>query len=95
MPPFVAFSVGAGLRGYDIAQELAAASPGAPWLLAFISSFGEGVVSYLISGGGMSTLPRRIDDPFRNKIQSAITAILILLVAVTVFALGSLRQRRR
>ena len=116
--PFVVLSVGAGLRSYDMAQERAARSLGAPWLrafwsvtlpqirlsvvsgalLAFISSFDEVIVSYFISGGEMSTLPRRMYNTLRDQIEptiAAISTILIALAVVTVFGLELLRQRQR
>ena len=113
--PFVVISVSAGLRSYDMAQERAARSLGAPWfrafravtlpqirlsvlsgaLLAFISSFDEVIVSYFISGGEYSTLPRRMFNALRDQIDPTIAAISTILVVLSVGTVAALEMTRR
>jgi putative spermidine/putrescine transport system permease protein len=66
-------------------------------LLAFISSFDEVIVSFFISGGEMSTLPRRMFNALRDQIEptiAAISTILVVLSVLTVVVLEFLRGRR-
>jgi putative spermidine/putrescine transport system permease protein len=66
-------------------------------LLAFITSFDEVIVSFFISGGEMSTLPRRMFNALRDQIEPTIAAIstmLVVLSVVTVLALEFFRVRR-
>jgi len=67
-------------------------------LLAFIASFDEVIVSFFISGGEMSTLPRRMFNALRDQIEptiAAISTILVVLSILTVLALELLRARER
>ena len=66
-------------------------------LLAFIASFDEVVVTFFISGGEMSTLPRRMFNALRDQIEptiAAISTILVVLSVLTVLVLELLRARR-
>jgi putative spermidine/putrescine transport system permease protein len=66
-------------------------------LLAFISSFDEVIVSFFISGGEMSTLPRRMFNALRDQIEptiAAISTILVVLSVLTVLVLEFFRGRR-
>jgi len=66
-------------------------------LLAFIASFDEVIVTYFISGGEMSTLPRRMFNALGDQIEPTIAAIstmLVVLAMLAVIALETLRQRR-
>jgi putative spermidine/putrescine transport system permease protein len=66
-------------------------------LLAFIASFDEVVVTFFISGGEMSTLPRRMFNALRDQIEPTIAAISTILVALsvlTVLVLELLRARQ-
>jgi putative spermidine/putrescine transport system permease protein len=66
-------------------------------LLAFIASFDEVIVTFFISGGEMSTLPRRMFNALRDQIEptiAAISTILVVLAAAAVVVLEWLRHRR-
>lgn len=66
-------------------------------LLAFISSFDEVIVSFFISGGEMSTLPRRMFNALRDQIEptiAAISTILVVLSVLIVLVLEFFRGRR-
>jgi len=66
-------------------------------LLAFIASFDEVVVTFFISGGEMSTLPRRMFNALRDQIEptiAAISSILIVLSVLAVLLLELLRPRQ-
>jgi len=64
-------------------------------LLAFIFSFDEGVVSYFISGGSGSSLPRRMFlalqfgvDPTIAAISTGLILLTVLVVSITLLAQG-------
>jgi putative spermidine/putrescine transport system permease protein len=52
-------------------------------LLAFISSFDEVIVAFFISGGEMSTLPRKMFSALRDQIEPTIAAISTILVVLS------------
>lgn len=64
-------------------------------LLAFISSFDEVIVAFFISGGEMSTLPRRMFNALRDQIDPTIAAISTVLVVLSVVAVALLEMTRR
>ncbi len=64
-------------------------------LLAFIASFDETVVSYFISGGEYSTLPRRMFNALRDQIEPTIAAISTILVVLSVATVAALEFSRR
>jgi putative spermidine/putrescine transport system permease protein len=82
--PFVVALVVAGLRDFDVNQELAA-------FLAFISSFDELVVAMFLGGANM-TLPKKMFDNIRMEIDPTIAAISALQI-VLVSALLALAAR--
>jgi putative spermidine/putrescine transport system permease protein len=92
-------SLGAGwLRAFTAVTLPQIALPVASGaLLAFISSFDEVIVSYFISGGEMSTLPRRMFNALRDQIEPTIAAISTILVvlSVAVVALTEMLRSRR
>ena len=63
-------------------------------LLAFIASFDEVIVTYFISGGEMSTLPRRMFNALRDQIEPTIAAISTILVVLSVLAVAALELLR-
>ena len=64
-------------------------------LLAFISSFDEVIVSFFISGGAYSTLPRRMFNALRDQIEPTIAAISTILVVLSVGTVVLLEIARR
>ena len=65
-------------------------------LLAFISSFEEVIVSFFISGGAYSTLPRRMFNALRrDQIEPTIAAISTILVVLSVGTVVLLEIARR
>jgi putative spermidine/putrescine transport system permease protein len=64
-------------------------------LLAFISSFDEVIVSFFISGGEMSTLPRRMFNALRDQIEPTIAAISTILVVLSVATVAVLEVMRK
>ncbi len=93
-----------------VARSLGAAWPRAFWaitlpqirlpvmsgaLLAFISSFDEVIVSFFISGGAYSTLPRRMFNALRDQIEPTIAAISTILVVLSVGTVVLLEIARR
>ena len=64
-------------------------------LLAFISSFDEVIVSFFISGGEYSTLPRRMFNALRDQIEPTIAAISTILVVLSVATVAALEMTRR
>ena len=64
-------------------------------LLAFISSFEEVIVSFFISGGEYSTLPRRMFNALRDQIEPTIAAISTILVVLSVGTVVLLEISRR
>lgn len=64
-------------------------------LLAFISSFDEVIVSFFISGGEYSTLPRRMFNALRDQIEPTIAAISTILVVLSVGTVALLEISRR
>ena len=64
-------------------------------LLAFISSFDEVIVSFFISGGEYSTLPRRMFNALRDQIEPTIAAISTILVVLSVGTVVLLEISRR
>lgn len=63
-------------------------------LLAFLASFDEVIVSFFISGGEMSTLPRRMFSALRDQIEPTIAAISTILVALSVVAVLAVEMLR-
>jgi putative spermidine/putrescine transport system permease protein len=51
--------------------------------LAFISSFDEVIVAFFISGGEMSTLPRKMFSALRDQVEPTIAAISTVLVVLS------------
>jgi putative spermidine/putrescine transport system permease protein len=64
-------------------------------LLAFITSFDEVIVAFFISGGEMSTLPRRMFNALRDQIEPTIAAISTILVVLSVITVAVLELTRR
>jgi putative spermidine/putrescine transport system permease protein len=64
-------------------------------LLAFISSFDEVIVSYFISGGEYSTLPRKMFNALRDQIEPTIAAISTILIVLSVGTVAILEMSRR
>jgi putative spermidine/putrescine transport system permease protein len=64
-------------------------------LLAFISSFDEVIVSFFISGGEYSTLPRRMFNALRDQIEPTIAAISTILIVLSVGTVAVLEMTRR
>ncbi len=64
-------------------------------LLAFISSFDEVIVSFFISGGEYSTLPRRMFNALRDQIEPTIAAISTILIVLSVGTVVVLEMTRR
>ena len=64
-------------------------------LLAFITSFDEVIVAFFISGGEMSTLPRRMFNALRDQIEPTIAAISTILVVLSVATVAVLEVMRR
>lgn len=54
-------------------------------LLAFLTSFDEVIIAYLISGGEMGTLTRRMFTSLRDKIDPTIASISTLLIFISIF----------
>jgi putative spermidine/putrescine transport system permease protein len=106
--PFVLVTVLAGLKGYDLNQEMVARSLGAITLpqirfsvisgalLAFITSFDEVVIALFIAGGESSTLTRRMFNALRDEIDPTVAAISTLLIgmAVVLMALSQWASNR-
>jgi putative spermidine/putrescine transport system permease protein len=64
-------------------------------LLAFITSFDEVIVSFFISGGEYSTLPRRMFNALRDQIEPTIAAISTILIILSVGTVAVLEMTRR
>ncbi len=68
----------------------------AGFLFAFITSFDELTVALFVTGGGTSTLPRRIWDDLLLQVNPTLAAVsTVVLVFVTVFIISAEILRRR
>ncbi len=78
--------------------ELPLLAPGifAGALLAFISSLGDFVITYFVSGPGSTTLPVYIFGMIRTGVTPEVNALsaIFLLASIVVIALGFLATRR-
>jgi ABC-type spermidine/putrescine transport system permease subunit II len=66
-------------------------------ILAFATSFEEGVIAIILSSPSTLTLPKRLWDSIEMELDptiSAVASLLILLSALLLFAVSILKQRR-
>jgi spermidine/putrescine transport system permease protein len=65
-------------------------------MLAFISSLGDVVISYFVSGPGATTLPVYVFSMVRMGVTPAVNAIstLLMLASIAVLTLSYLLGRR-
>ena len=66
-------------------------------LFAFNTSFDEAVVSFFISGGETSTLPRRMFSALRDQIDPTIAAIstCLIVLSMAMLAIAQVLSRKR
>ncbi|MCC6718089.1 MAG: ABC transporter permease [Acetobacteraceae bacterium] len=112
--PFVVITVTATLHGFDRTMVRAAASLGAPPLVAFatvtlpltapgilsgavfafVTSFDDVVVALFLAGPEQFTVPRRMFNALRDKLDPSIVALAVFLVTISIFLLATIELLR-
>lgn len=92
-----AMSLGAnrGRAWWDVTVKLLAPAFLGGFVLAFLTSFDEVVVTSFIAGVGYETVPKQIFDEIRSGVDPSIAAVGMLLTALTGFLLLTVSMVRR